>query len=421
MHKIMTLFAPRSLLVTLVLLTVVAGCKKSAEKESKPANQDPLNVRVALVESRVMPQSIKIQGSLMGDEHAVVGVKVAGRVQTVAIDIGSVVKRGDVLATLEAEEFQIKIKQAQAEEESIRAKLGLKPGDDASKMDRAAAPTVLQEKAQMDGAQKAYNRALRLEESAAISDEEMQVYRTALKVAQARYLASLHTIDEQIANLHEKVNALALARQALADATMTAPFDGIVAVRHVAPGVYLQVGDHVVDLVRVNPLRFHGGVPERHSLRVAPGQEVKIKIEGREKPLIGKVTRVSPMLNLASRSLPIEIDVPNADLSLKAGLFAEAEIIINPKAQVLTVPDSSVIEFAGVQKVCVVEKDTAILRKIVTGRHIGDRVEVIDGLQASEQVVIDGKTARPGPVAIQSAPPRATKGPDLAITDRPIR
>jgi RND family efflux transporter MFP subunit len=399
-------------------LVFIAGCHKSPEA-SNGARLEPVpSVKVAVAQMQEAPQTIKVQGSLLGDEHAVVGVKVAGRTNKVDVDIGARVRRGDRLAVLDLEDFKVKVQQAAAEVASVRARLGLKPGAKAEDLDRTKAPPVLQEKALVDGAKAEYTRGLDLEVNKAIAAEEVQSRKTNLNVSEARYLSALHKVDEVIATLEVQNHLLTLAEHALADATITAPFDGIIAARHVAPGVYLQVGDPVVTLVRTDPLRFHAGVPEHHALRVEPGQDVIISIEGKTSPLIGKVSRLSPVLNLGSRSLPIEVDVPNPDLALRAGLFAEAEIVVNPRARVVTVGRAAVIEFAGVEKVCVVQDGKATLRRVVTGRTLGERVEIIEGLRGNETIALDGKSVRPGSVIAELV--GASAAPESDNPARPV-
>jgi RND family efflux transporter MFP subunit len=364
------------------------------------------------------PQTVKLQGSLLGDEQAVVGVKVAGRVDHVEVDVGANVRRGDKLAVLDLADFKTRIKQTQAELASSRARVGLKPGQPVDKLDPTKAPIVVQEKAVWEGADADHKRAATLVRNGGISQEEYQVRETAVKVAEARYIAALHQVDEQIAILEKHASALVLAEQALADATVTAPFDGIVATRHVAPGVYLQVGAPVMTLVRIDPLRFHAGVPERYALLVKVGQEALIRIEGQSSPLVGKVSRVSPQLNLTSRSLPIEVDVPNPDARLRAGLFAEADIVVEPRGRLLAVPHTAVVEFAGIEKVCVVKNGQAVLRKVVTGRKLGDQVEIVEGINADDQVALSGVTARPGPAVATLVD---AKAPATATHDAPAR
>jgi RND family efflux transporter MFP subunit len=388
-----------------LVVGALGGCDTPTPKASVKSESTTEPMQVVSVELHDAPQTIKVQGSLLNDEQAVVGVKVAGRVSAVYVDLGATVKRGEKLAVIDPAEFQIKIRQSQAEVASVRARLGLKNGQPADQLDPNKTPIVIEEKALLDGAEGNYRRAAAAARNRGIGAEELEVKETAYKVAEARYSSALHQVDEQIALLDKHANTLKLAEQALADATITAPFDGMVAVRQVAPGAYLQVGDPVVTLVRTDPLRFHAGVPERHALMLRVGQEAVITVEGHASPLTGKISRLSPTLNLANRALPIEVDVPNPNLRLRAGLFAEAEIVVNPQARVLTVPRSALVEFAGVEKVCVVKDGQAVMRKVVTGRKLGNLVEITEGLTATDQVAVDGQRARPGRVAISRATP----------------
>jgi RND family efflux transporter MFP subunit len=386
-------------------LGTLSGCGGAPQQETA-AKKDaaPAKIETVPVRRHDLPQTVRVQGSFHADEHAVVGVKVTGRVDTVAVDIGTRVKRGAALAALDLDDFKLRIKEVQAELASVRARLGLRPGQPTDKLDRTKAPLVLQEKANLDGADANYRRAATLVRNGGVSPEEYQLRETALKVAEAKYTSALHQVDETIALLEKHASALKLAENALTDATVTAPFDGIVAARHIAPGVYLQVGDPVVTLVRTDPLRFHAGVPERHALQVRRGQEVIITVQGQSSPVVGKVTRISPVLNMASRSLPIEVDVPNADLRLRAGLFAEADIVIGAEAQAVMAPRGAVVEFAGVEKVCVVKDGQAELRRVVTGRKVGDLVEIVEGLTTEDEIALNGQTARPGPAVAVRVP-----------------
>jgi RND family efflux transporter MFP subunit len=397
-----------------VLVAVLTGCGGSPRQEAPKKDAAPAKVDTVAVRRQELPQTIRVQGSFHADEHAVVGVKVTGRVDTVAVDIGTRVKRGEPLAALDLDDFKLRIKEVHAELGSVRARLGLKPGQPTDKLDRTKAPVVLQEKANLDGADANYRRAAALVRDGGFSPEEYQLRETALKVAEAKYVSALHQVDETVALLEKHASALKLAENALADATVTAPFDGIVAARHIAPGVYLQVGDPVVTLVRTDPLRFLAGVPERHALEVQRGQEVIITVQGQSSPVIGKVSRISPVLNLASRSLPIEVDVPNADLRLRAGLFAEADVVIGAEAQALMAPRGAIVEFAGVEKVCVVKDGQAVLRRVVTGRKLGEMVEIVEGLSADDEIALHGQTARPGPAVAVRAQPAPNNDSDAA-------
>src|SRR5690606_6205387 len=132
---------------------------------------------------------------------------------------------------------------------------------------------------------------------------------------------------------------------------------------------------------------------------VQVGQQVAIEREGKNlPPLVTTISRVSPTVMQTSRSVLIEADVPNPGLELQAGLFAEAEVVVNPQAQAIAIPASAVSHFAGVEKVWVVVDGVAQQKTIRTGRRDKDRVEVIEGLTGGERVVRNSSDGHDGPV-----------------------
>jgi RND family efflux transporter MFP subunit len=370
----------------------LAGCGHQAPAHGKKApEQTPVKVQVALATQRPWPSTVRVQGSLMSDEQAVVGVKVAGLVRKVAVDLGSPVEKGQSLCMLDREEFELRIEQCTAQLAQARAKLGLKPDDPDSKLNPERAPPVLQERAVLEEARSNLARAKALEKRSAISVEEVQQREAAVRVSEARLSAAFNSVDQQIAELGVFRAQLSLAKQALVDSEVLAPFSGVVAERHAAPGVFLQVGQRVVTLVRTDPLRFRAGIPEREAQQVQLGQEVTIRLDGQSAPVIGKVDRISPSLDPASRSLAVEVDVPNPGGKLRAGLFAEAEIVVDPRARTLAVPKQAIREFAGVEKVWVVADGKAEEMRVQTGRRYGDYVEILSGLQPEAVVAVTGR------------------------------
>src|SRR5690606_1688692 len=144
--------------------------------------------------------------------------------------------------------------------------------------------------------------------------------------ARSRYDSAVNQVREKLALIKVRRAELAVARQQLAETVIRAPFDGYVLRRHAAAGAYLQVGQEAVTIVRTDPLRFRGRVPERRAAAVRPGQEIHIRVAGREQPVIARISRIAPSLEIASRSLVIEADIANADGQLRTGLYAEADI-----------------------------------------------------------------------------------------------
>lgn len=401
----------RHLFGLLLLAAVTLGCHSSTPAGPASAADDAAPaVRVGEARLHAWPTRVRVQGSLVGDEEAIVGAKVVGRVKEVLVDRGSAVTEGQVLARLEPEEFDLRVAQAEAQLAQVRAKLGLQPGTPDSKLDRMKAPPVVQEKAVLEEARFHHERARTLLAQKAIALEELQKYEMAYEVSQARFASSLNGVDETIALLALRKAELALAKQHQADAVIKAPFQGVVQERSMNRGVFLELGHAVVTLVRTDPLRFRAGVPERAAALVREGEVLLLHLEGEAEPLQAAISRVSPALDLGSRSLIIEADVPNPKGRWRAGLFAQADIIVAPDARALAVPDTAVTEFAGVEKVWLVREGKASSQRVSTGRRERGLVEVLRGLNPGDAVVIDGDKGRAGAIATAQDAPTPTGG-----------
>lgn len=397
-----------ALLAVTGALLVASGCSQSpaaADVSALPAKAAvPKEVVVAPAQIQPWPATLRVQGSLLADEDALVGSKIAGRVETVAVDLGSIVKQGQPMVALDRRELQLLVAQAEAELRQACAAIGMTPGEDETKHDYKRSPPVMLEQALVDEAQAEMKRGEQLLPNKALSRGEYDTLVAQFKTAQARYLSALNGVSEQVSLIGVRRANLELAREHLADAQIVAPFDAVVADRHVAPGEYVQTGAPLITLVRANRLRFTAGVPESKAAGIAIGQKVEIRVAGRELPIEAAISRVSPIVILSSRSMRIEADVANPKLELQPGLFAEAEIVVDPQAKALAVPAAAVSQFAGVQKVWVVADGQAEQQTVRTGRRTADRVEIVGGLQGGEVVVANAAEGQTGPVVAIDPP-----------------
>ncbi|MEX0614037.1 MAG: efflux RND transporter periplasmic adaptor subunit [Pirellulales bacterium] len=362
---------------------------------------------VAVVKARLepWPETIRVQGSLLAYEDAIVGSKLAGRVAAVAVDLGSIVKAGAPLVTLERRELDLRVQLAEAQLRQACAAIGITPATDESQFNVQTAPGVMMEQALISEAQSNVDRARQLIASRAIAEGEYDALVAQLKAAQARYHSALNLVGEQVSTIGVRRKELALAQQMVVDSQIVAPFDGVVGDRRVSPGEYVQVGQAVVTLVRADRLRFTAGVPESRAAAVRVGQRVEIALGKRgAPPLVAAVSRVSPTVMQSSRSILVEVDVPNSDLELQAGLFAEAELVADPDAQAIVVPASAVSRFAGVQKVWLVTDGVARQQTVRTGREDVNRVEIVDGLAAGSILVRTAADGHDGPVVAVDRP-----------------
>lgn len=368
----------------------------AATETSAPAKQ----VHVAAARLEPWPVTVRVQGSLLADEDAVIGSKLAGRVETVHVDLGSVVKRGEVMVELDQVELKLRVQQAEAMLRQACAAIGLTPDQDETALVLENAPPVMLEQALVDEAKAAVTRAERLMPTRAMTESEYDTFVAQLKTAQARYQSAINGVREQISLIGVRRADLALARQQVDDARIVAPFDALVDARHVSPGAYLQVGQAVVALVRIDRLRFTAGAPERHAGAIEVGQPIAIRVAGREAPVPATISRVSPTVVQTSRSVRIEADVANPKLDLQAGLFGEAEIIVDPAAMALAAPAAAVSQFAGVQKVWLVADGQCRQQTVRIGRREAERVEILDGLADGAIVVSPAGEGREGPVVV---------------------
>jgi RND family efflux transporter MFP subunit len=249
----------------------------------------------------------------------------------------------------------------------------------------------------------------------AVTDEVFDATVAAEQVAEARYTSAYNGVLEKIAQIRVRSAELSLAKQRLVDAVILAPFEGFVHQRHVAKGSYVQIGDPIVTLVRTSTLRFQGTLPERHALRLAVGQEVRLSIESVPEPRIARITRLSPVIAEQSRSLMFEAAVDNADGSLQTGLFAEAEVIVDPQAQAIAIPPAAIVEFAGAEKVWKVVDGMAQEQIVETARRGDTLVEIVSGLAVGDVILhraAEGKVARIEPTNATSVAKPIALAPD---------
>jgi RND family efflux transporter MFP subunit len=378
----------------------LAGCghnEPAAEKSDRPAAMPVIQAAVFRIEPSDWPTIVKTQGSLTADEVTLIGAKVAGRVADVLVDLGDVAKADETLATLEQEEFKLQVALADAQLTQARAALGLAPADPVEKLDPVHAPPVREARAVLDEIQARVARLQQLRQKNAVTQDELALALSSQGVAEARYAAALNSVREKIAQIHVRAAELSVAQEQLANTTIVAPFDGLVFERHIARGTFLQAGDPIVTLVRTKTLRFRGQMPERHAHRLAFGQQVTLHFEAFDEPIIAQISRISPVVDEQTRALAFEAMVDNSAGTLRTGLFAEAEVVVDPGAQSLAIPHSAVSEFAGIEKVWKLVDGVAQEQVIQTARRDPEAIEVVGGLAAGDVILTDasrGEIAR---------------------------
>ena len=391
--------APVVLSLALALAAAACGDPSSAaSRATAPAGATP--VKVVRLQLEPLARSITVSGTLAAEEQVTLSFKVTGRVEELRVDLGSIVRKGDVIARLTPTDFELRLRQSDAALQQARARLGLDPNGDSDTVDADQTALVRQARAAMNEARRQRERVATFVQRGISAKADLEAADAALEIAEGRHQDALEEVRNRQAMLAQRRSEVAIARQQLDDTTLRAPIEGVVRERQVFAGEYRAAGTPIATVVRQHPLRLQLAVPERAATTLRVGQLVRVTVEGDSTVHEGRVTRVSPSIEEGTRTLPIEAEIPNREDKLRPGTFARADIVTadNPS---LVVPQSALVVFAGVEKVLVVKDGKATEQRVRTGLRIGERVELLDGVKAGDLVILSpGGLAGGSPVTI---------------------
>jgi RND family efflux transporter MFP subunit len=400
------MFVPRIVSPTLVsgalrmicagaLAIGLASCSESAKEARTPVADEARSVKVATATLRPLERFLTVSGTLAAQEEATLSVKVPGRLEKVAVDLGSMVRRGDLIAQVERRDYELRLKQSKAAVAEARAAVGLSLEGREENTSVETIATVKQARAVLDEAVKNRERVQRLSREGISSKSEVDAVDAVHAVAMARHETAVEEARTRLAVLAQRRADLDVAQQQLIDTSILAPFDGAIQSRTASPGEHLQLGTPVASLVRLDPLRLRLEVPERESVLVQVGQSVRLAVEGNSNVFRGTVARVSPAITEQNRMLMIEADVP-VQPGLRPGLFVRAQVVVKENEPALCVPADALIVFAGIEKVIAVEEGKARERTVIAGRRAAGWVEIVSGLKPKDVVVLAPGNLRTG-------------------------
>jgi RND family efflux transporter MFP subunit len=370
------LFIGSAALLTLAL----AGCGKNEDKKNAPATP-ALTVTTARPSTASLPLKLGANGNVAAWQEAIIGSESGGlRLLEVRVNVGDVVKKGETLAVFSADTVNADVEQARA---------------------------ALQE-AQANAAEAAANakRAQSLKSSGAMSEQQVTQYFTAERTATARVAAAKATLTQQ--QLRLKYTQVA------------APDSGVISARSATVGAVVGVGTELFRLIRQGRLEWRAELPAGDIGRVRPGARVRVKgANGSE--VVGKVRTVAPTVDAQTRTTLVYVDLPPAlssNAPLKAGMFAGGEFELGA-SNALTVPQQAIAVRDGFSYVFRLNPDSRVSQvKISTGRRLGERIEVIQGLAADAQIVIQGAGFLNDGDLVRNVPPAPAAAPAAKVAAR---
>lgn len=326
----------RYILATVLLLSACSD--KSAQQGPPGGGMPPTLVETAKAEARELPDSLNAVGNLRAIEAVVVRPEVSGKLVRVQVAEGQRVAAGALLFALDSDIAQAEVNEALA---AVRA----------SERNR---PRIIE--------------------------------------LAGKQLISKSDADAALATSEINNAKLASAKARLAKTQIRAPFEGVVGLRQVSVGEYVNAGQALVELVRLNPLEVEFQVPENQSARLAVGQSVQIQTDTLPGASVdAKVTAVAPSVQLSGRSIGVRARLDNADNRLKPGQFVQVKLAMAAAEPVLTVPEQAIWPSGDQKMVYVVKEGKADLRPVTLGAREPGWVAVTTGLVAGDEVVIAGQ------------------------------
>lgn len=383
-----------ALALTFVGLTAATGCGRSTETSSSVSADAPVPAAVVQVRRTQLSNTLSIAGEFLPYQEVELHAKVAGYIKKISVDIGDRVRLGQVLAVLEIPELTAQLQAASAgvrhsQEEITRSQNEVSRAEADYAALHAAATRLKQASAARPGliAEQELDDATAKDRSA-----EAQVDSAKAALAASRQQLEMSEADRQHYSALSEYSRI------------TAPFDGVVTARYADTGSLIQAGTSnissqpVVKLSQVNVLRLRIPVPESLAASVRDGEPADIRVKATNQHLSGKVIRSTDSLDRSTRTMQVEVDVPNPKYKLTPGMYADVSLRVQNAPNALTVPLQGISRNGDKTTVLLVNAQNHVEeREIRTGIEGSDRIEILSGLNEGDRVIVGNLSAyRPG-------------------------
>jgi len=351
-----------SLIAVILGMLLLSACSK--KEHNAAITSDMPSLKGALVETvklESLDESFDATGTVSSTTTAIVSPRIPGVISVLSVKEGSRVKKGDILAQLDARENQANAAAAEGAVEDARRAL------DESKARRTLADTQ-------------FERYQKLFKSDVISRQEFEIKGTEKELAQqgvARAAARLKQSQEQSAGAG-----------AFADYTrITSPISGIITSRQADLGATVFPGQPLFTLEDENSYQLELAIPESMSQRVSQGTSVQVTLDAIEGSFSTRIADIVPSADKFSRTFTAKI--PLQQKGLKSGMFGRGTIRLGTSVLGMTLPQTGVVERGALTSVWVLDKDNiARMRIVKVGKSIGERIEILSGLSDGERIIV---------------------------------
>jgi HlyD family secretion protein len=304
-------------------------------------------------------------GNLIGEQTVDVAPKTGGRLVSMSVQLGDRVRRGQVIAKIEDREIVEQVRQAEASLEVSKA-------------------TIRQRDADLKVAEVNFERSKNLYSRQLLAKQ-------ALDDAESRYLAAQAQVDLSKAQAMQTEARLEELRINLQNTSVVSPVDGFVGKRNVDPGAMVSQNAPVASVVEISRMRLVANVVEKDLRMVNVGDPAIVEVDAYPgEKFRGRIARVAPVLDPATRTASMEVEIPNGDTRLKPGMYARVNLQVQDRKGVLLAPKAAVIDFEGKRGVWVADGNKPHFVAVSLGIEDPQRIEITGGLKAGDQIVVAG-------------------------------
>jgi RND family efflux transporter MFP subunit len=366
----------------------LSSCSRNPGVQASDAGvTDAPTVAVAKVVTEDLSRALVLTAEFKPYQEVDVMAKVAGYIKQINVDVGDRVKEGDPLATLEIPEMKDDLNRANAAVERSNADV------------THASDEVRRAESAHDIAHLSYTRlqAVAAKRPGLIAQQEIDVAQSKDLEAEAQVAAAKSAVASATQQVDVNKAELAKIHTMLDYTRVIAPFTGVITKRYADTGSMIQAGTasqtQAMPLVKLSEnslLRLILPVPESAVPGVHIGQQVEVKVPTLNRSFPGRVARFSDKVQMSTRTMDTEVDVPNPSLLLIPGMYAEVNLTLAAKNGVLTVPVTAV-DVDGSSVMVVTAEKRIEVRKVKLGLETSERVEILSGLREGDLVVIGNR------------------------------
>ena len=396
-----------SILTALALSSLLASCNKEKKAVETNKDQSPIEVSTATAKERAVKRTVESVGTLFPLDETIVSAEIDGRVDKVEVDLGDLVKKGQLMVHISDEEQRYILAQNEAQLRSSLERLGLSKEGDRVK-DVKLTPDVRKAEADVFEAEQRFKRTRELRDQGIGAQAELDQAQARFNSAQAAYDSTINQTRNLIQEVERFKAVVDLQRKKLRDTSVYAPFEGSLKERQVTVGQYVRANTPLMTLVKSNPLRLRMDVPERMAPWVKIGQIAVVEVEAFEgQTFPGKIWRVSPTVDSAKRTFVAEALIDNPSMRLKPGSYAKARIPTDKSETIVLLPSKAVQYVLGSNKAYIVKDGAIDAREVRVGERFENDVEILAGVTAGETVATSNlaRLDTGSKVSIVGAPP----------------